>query len=153
VAEVGEDREALLEPELASVQLAVIESGSPAILVEGPPGSGKSGTLRRRVVRIAGAGEAVSAIAMVVPTRLAREVNRAKLQVALTEPYDELVVETPALIAERLLRGMAPAAGLDPEKPPQTWPEVVRAAAKAGGKVHHDAEQRREEKLAVRGRR
>ena len=114
MAEVGEDREALLEPELSPVQQAVIDSDAPAVLVEGPPGSGKSGTLRRRLVRLAGQGEDLSRIAMVVPTRLAREVNRAKLQATLSGSYDELVVETPPLMAERLLRELAPAVGLDP---------------------------------------
>ena len=104
----------MLEPEFGPVQQQAVGSDAPALVVEGPPGSGKSRTLRWRVVRLAGEGEAVSGIAMVVPTRLAREVNRNRLQEILPGPYDELVVETPPSLAERLLRRLAPAAGLDP---------------------------------------
>ena len=105
----------MLEPEFGSAQQQAVESDAPALIVEGPPGSGKSRVLRWRVVRLAGEGEAVSGIAMVVPTRLAREVNRNRLQEILPGPYDELVVETPSSLAERLVRQMAPAAGLDPD--------------------------------------
>ncbi len=114
MGQVGEDREATLEAALAPVQQEVVESDAPALVVEGPPGSGKSGVLLRRAVRMAEDGEAVSGIAVVVPTRLAREVHRAELQANLPTPYDELVVETPAALAERVLRAKAPAAGLDP---------------------------------------
>jgi DNA helicase-2/ATP-dependent DNA helicase PcrA len=115
VGESGEDREAVLDPEFGPVQQEVVDSDLPALIVEGPPGSGKSRALRWRVVRLAGEGEPVSTVAMVVPTRLAREVNRNRLQQILPTPYDELVVETPSSLAERLLRRMAPAAGLDPD--------------------------------------
>ncbi|MFZ9669501.1 MAG: 3'-5' exonuclease, partial [Solirubrobacterales bacterium] len=114
MGQVGEDREATLEPQLAPVQQEVVDSDAPTLVVEGPPGSGKSGALLRRVVRMAEEGEPVSGIAMVVPTRLAREVHRAELQGTLPTPYDELVVETPSALAERVLRDEAPAAGLDP---------------------------------------
>ncbi|MFM9053308.1 MAG: hypothetical protein ACKOQ5_00315, partial [Solirubrobacterales bacterium] len=97
MGQVGEDREATLEPELAPVQQEVVDSDAQALVVEGPPGSGKSGVLLRRVVRMAKDGEAVSGIAVVVPTRLAREVHRAELQATLPTPYDELVVETPSM--------------------------------------------------------
>ena len=54
---------------------------------------------------------------MVVPTRPAREVNRNRLQEILPGPYDELVVETPPSLAERLLRLLAPADGRGPAFP------------------------------------
>ena len=54
----------MLEPGFGPVQQQAVESDAPALIAEGPPGSGKSRVLRWRVVRLAGEGEPVSAIAM-----------------------------------------------------------------------------------------
>jgi DNA helicase-2/ATP-dependent DNA helicase PcrA len=115
VEEVTQERKAALNPALAPEQADVATFSGRALVIEGPPGSGKSTALNQRLVALAGKGEAPSGVALVVSTGIALEAHRRELEARLTAPYDELMVETWEGLAERLLRRWGPAVGVDPD--------------------------------------
>ena len=119
---VTQERKASLNPALAPEQAEVATFTGRLLVIEGPPGSGKSTALNQRLVALAGMGEAPSGVALVVSTGIALEAHRRELEARLTGPYDELMVETWEGLAERLLRRWGPVVGVDPDF------EVVGAA-------------------------
>ncbi|MBU3691766.1 MAG: ATP-dependent helicase, partial [Solirubrobacterales bacterium] len=112
---VTPERKAALNPALAPEQAEVATFSGDLLVIEGPPGSGKSTALNQRLVALAGRGEAPSGVALVVSTGIALEAHRRELEARLTAPYDELMVETWEGLAERLLRRWGPVVGVDPD--------------------------------------
>jgi DNA helicase II / ATP-dependent DNA helicase PcrA len=103
--------------ELSPAQRAVVEHRGPRLLVRGAAGTGKTHALVARFLALVADGVRPEQIGVLVPTPARAAALRARLQARLDAGYDELVVMTPAGLAQRLLAG-APGAAAG-------WPDAV----------------------------
>ena len=94
-------------------QRAVDWEGGPLRLL-GPPGSGKTEVLARRVARLAVEGVGAERALVLTSTRANGRRLRRRVEALLEEPYEELWIGTWESVAERLLREHCSEAGLDP---------------------------------------
>src|SRR5689334_14718510 len=103
------------EQEQEQSQEAAIRHRAGPLLLLGEPGTGKSEALARRLVRLAGEGDAApDRVLLIAATRPGAERLRTRAESLLEGPYDELWIGTWDAIGERLLREHSDEAGLDP---------------------------------------
>ncbi|MGI8460616.1 MAG: PD-(D/E)XK nuclease family protein [Solirubrobacterales bacterium] len=99
-------------PPLTDAQRRVAEAEGP-LLLSGHAGSGKSTALAARVVGIA-EGSGPERVLVIARSRAAAAALYERIDLALSDPYEELWVGTYESLAERLLREHAVEAGIDP---------------------------------------
>ncbi|CAN5145194.1 hypothetical protein BH24ACT23_BH24ACT23_06830 [soil metagenome] len=92
----------------------VVTHRSGALLVTGRAGTGRSEALVRRFAALAAEGIRAERILLLARTRAGAAGLRARVEVALSRPHEELWIGTYEEIAERLLREHPTEAGLDP---------------------------------------
>jgi DNA helicase-2/ATP-dependent DNA helicase PcrA len=74
-------------------------------VITGGPGTGKTRVIEARFLWLVAEGIEPGRIAVVAPSSAGADRLRGRLEVALTQGYEELVVETPQSLAARLLGG------------------------------------------------
>jgi DNA helicase-2/ATP-dependent DNA helicase PcrA len=94
-------------------QRAVAHDDGPLLLV-GPPGSGKTEALARRLARLAEDGVAPDRVLVLCSTRATAKRLLQRVEALLDGPYEELWIGSWEALCERLLRTHSTAAGLDP---------------------------------------
>ncbi len=92
---------------------AVAHGEGPALIL-GPAGSGRTEVIARRFARLVGDGVSPSRVAVLTHGPAGRARLRDRIGALLTDPYEELWIETWPRLAERLLRDYALEAGVDP---------------------------------------
>ena len=92
---------------------ALTHEGTP-LIVAGGAGSGRTTTLEHRFRWLVDRGTRPDRILLLPPSTASASARCARLEAALTQPFDELWVEAIPAFAERLLRAEALEAGLDP---------------------------------------
>jgi DNA helicase-2/ATP-dependent DNA helicase PcrA len=107
--------ELLPEQEPAGMQAEIANHGQGLMIVDGPPGTGKSAALDQRLARLVASGVDPSGVALITMTALSASTHRRAVEARLTGPYEELVIETWEGFAEDLLRRWSLEAGLDPD--------------------------------------
>jgi DNA helicase-2/ATP-dependent DNA helicase PcrA len=101
-------------PELTSEQLEIVEHPGGPLLVTGPAGSGRTEALASRVARLAREGTPPDRVLAFAHSGVAARRLRDRVEELLDGPFEELWIDTYPGLAERLLRGHAVEAGLDP---------------------------------------
>ncbi len=99
---------------LAEPQERAIAHREGPLLLTGEAGTGKSEVLARRFERLVGEGIEPHRILVVTSTQATARRHRARVEQLLDRPLEELWIGTWEETAERLLRGYATAANLDP---------------------------------------
>jgi len=99
---------------LAEAQERAVQHGEGPLLLQGPPGSGRTEAVARRFARLAEAGTAPERIVVLAANRPTARRLRRRLESLLGGSVAELWVDTWAGACERLLREHSTAAGLDP---------------------------------------
>jgi DNA helicase-2/ATP-dependent DNA helicase PcrA len=94
-------------------QRAIAHEDGPLLLV-GPPGSGKTEALARRLARLADGGVGPDRVLVLCSTRATAKRLRQRAEALLDAPYEELWIGDWGTLCERLLRTHSTAAGLDP---------------------------------------
>jgi DNA helicase II / ATP-dependent DNA helicase PcrA len=94
-------------------QAAITHLGSP-LLLAGGSGSGRTRTLELRFRHLVDDGAAPDRVLLLTPSPPAAAALCARLEATLTQPFEELWVESLAGFCERLLRSEALEAGLEP---------------------------------------
>jgi DNA helicase-2/ATP-dependent DNA helicase PcrA len=94
-------------------QRAVAHEDGPLLLV-GPPGSGKTEALARRLARLAEEGIGPERVLVLCTTRATANRLRQRAEALLDVPYEELWIGSWETLCERLLRRHSTAAGLGP---------------------------------------
>ena len=97
------------------MQAEIASHGQGLMIVDGPPGTGKSAALDQRLARLVASGVDPSGVALITMTALSASTHRRAVEARLTGPYEELVIETWEGFAENLLRRWSLEAGLDPD--------------------------------------
>ena len=92
----------------------VAEHGEGSLLVVGPAGSGRTESLALRLARLAETGTRPERVLVLTRSRAAAARLRERAEALLAGPFEELWIDPYPAIGERLLRGHAVEAGLDP---------------------------------------
>jgi DNA helicase-2/ATP-dependent DNA helicase PcrA len=95
-------------------QEPVVGHGEGPLLVVGAAGSGKTEALARRLARLADRGIPPERVLVLTRSRAGATRLRGRAAALIDTPYEELLVATYEVAAERLLREHALEAGLDP---------------------------------------
>src|SRR3954471_3880099 len=102
-----------LESALSGRQRAVEHRDGP-LLVLGPPGTGKTELLARRLAHLVAAGAHPESILTIAASRTTAARLRARCEALIPGSFEELWVGSWDAIGERLLREYSEEAGLDP---------------------------------------
>src|SRR3954463_5085887 len=99
---------------LDRAQLAAVTHRGGPLLVLGGPGTGKSHVIAHRAAWLVEGGKPADGVVLLAPTVEAAADLRARIEVLIDTPYDELSVFGAQELCERMLRDEALEAGLDP---------------------------------------
>src|SRR6476660_2848656 len=99
---------------LAEAQERAVQHGEGPLRLQGAAGTGKTEALARRFARLVEEGIAAEQILVLSSNRPTARRLQQRIEVQLSDSYEELWIGTWDALAERLLREHSTAAGLDP---------------------------------------